>query len=159
MSETNQNEFERYADLGSEISTLVFEEGGKNLENFEHSGRKGMKWYRHIFGKFQSLAKYAKGSSVSLNKTDQSSSETKEETDPKKMTDEQLRTKINRLRLENDYITEKKKQQPDKKAQKLLFDIAAESGRRFVSAFMQNVGAQLGQAAGKNLVEENKKRK
>lgn len=32
-------------------------------DTLEHSGRKGMKWYQHIFGDYQDHAKYAKGSS------------------------------------------------------------------------------------------------
>lgn len=45
------------------------EQKWNDLENYrdslEHYGRKGMKWYEHIFGKEQSHAKYSKSSSGS----------------------------------------------------------------------------------------------
>lgn len=52
-----------------------------------HYGRKGMKWYQHIFGERQSNAKYNKS-----NKEDY-----------KTLSDEELRSRINRIRLEREY--------------------------------------------------------
>ena len=54
---------------------------------FAHYGRKGMKWYQHIFGERQSHAKYNK------SKKD----------DYKNLSDEELRSRINRIRLEREY--------------------------------------------------------
>lgn len=52
---------------------MIIEEASWNelaeyREALEHSGRKGMKWYQHIFGKYQGHAKYSKGSSGSSEK-------------------------------------------------------------------------------------------
>ena len=54
---------------------------------FAHYGRKGMKWYQHIFGERQSHAKYNKS----------------RKEDYKELSDEELRSRINRLRLEREY--------------------------------------------------------
>ena len=58
-----------------------------------HYGRKGMKWYQHIFGRLQSHAKYTK----------QRKSDTKT-LNYKKASNEDLQKRIGRLKLEKEYL-------------------------------------------------------
>ena len=70
---------------------------------FAHFGRDGMKWYQHIFGKFQPQAKYAGGESE--KSSSQTSSQKKEKAPShKKMSNEEIKKRIDRLTLEKQYL-------------------------------------------------------
>lgn len=74
---------------------IVEENTWNDLERYrtelEHTGRKGMKWYQHIFGDYQKSAKYAKGSSDATKGTKKSSTDNKKEKADKKSADEKAR--------------------------------------------------------------------
>lgn len=85
-----------------------------------HYGRRGMKWYQHIYGEFQSGAKYSKKGTAAKptgKKTtalerakakkasdEAASKRPKKPEDPvKKLSDQELQNRINRLRNEQTY--------------------------------------------------------
>ena len=72
------------------VKKLTFEEEYDpiDIEDYlAHYGRKGMKWYEHIFGRLQEHAKYNKS----------------KKNEYKRLSDDELRTRINRLKLEREY--------------------------------------------------------
>lgn len=77
-----------------------------------HFGRKGMKWYQHIFGDEDSRAKYAssyqQGSKISSDARSVVGSAGRiknisKQKDVSKMSDEELRSIINRMNMEQQY--------------------------------------------------------
>ena len=120
----------------------------KYESQLQHAGRKGMKWYQHIYGDYDSSAKYAK-KGVKDTKSNKNQNESKNSNSKNKkvdsnatktvsgMTDDELRTLINRMKLENDYRTELARYQPqkNKRAKDLLSRIGEKS--------IENVGTQL----------------
>ena len=81
----------------------------------EHYGRKGMKWGQHIFGEFQSQAKYAKGKSTNgtlqKNKKETTAKPETKVDKPKApqqkrlqdLTNEELDALLKRARMEDEY--------------------------------------------------------
>lgn len=98
-------------------------------DDLYHYGRKGMKWYQHIFGETQSHAQYAKKNKGLGN-----------------LSDDELKSKRDRLRLENEYLEEKKKRaEKDKsKFSKEATRIALAAGERFITSYFQKLGEKMG---------------
>ena len=67
-----------------------------------HYGRKGMKWYEHIFGKLQSHAKYNKGGKKT--ETTKTIKEPRKSNKYKKLSTEELKKRIERLEVEKRYV-------------------------------------------------------
>lgn len=65
-----------------------------NNEALEHHGRKGQKWYQHIFGKEQSHAKYAEGQPSSSKKTKKTFRERMAESAEKRKSEKEAKDKI-----------------------------------------------------------------
>lgn len=70
-------------------------------EALEHDGRKGMKWYQHIFGRYQSGAKYADNSSSDNGSNKKSRSEKKEEKAASKAAKETAKKETDRQKILN----------------------------------------------------------
>lgn len=120
-----------------------------------HHGRKGMKWYQHIFGEYQEQAKYA-GTKTSSKKSSPKTSEKQTKSSPKKekkqshkkMSNEDLQKRIDRLKIEKEYLDltrdtrTKGKKLVDKAldvVEKSSFDIAQQTltslGKKYVYQF------------------------
>ena len=120
-----------------------------------HYGRKNMKWYEHIFGKFQEHAKYAgrkaapkKSSTKTEEKQTKPSSKKEKKQSHKKMSNEELQKRIDRLKIEKEYLDltrdtrTKGKRLVDKTLdvlEKSSFDIAQQTltslGKKYVYQF------------------------
>lgn len=130
-----------------------------------HYGRQGMKWYQHVFGEYQSGAKYAKkgtaakpsgkkttalqraktkkaADDAAKKKASQGKGKTKE--DPvKKMSDQELQARINRLQNEQRYkeLTRGQKSVVQRGA-KVVGSILSQSGKqvatKYVTQWMDN---------------------
>lgn len=138
-----------------------------------HYGRRGMKWYQHIYGEFQSGAKYSKKGTAAKptgKKTTAlerakakkaadkvASKQPKKREDPvKKMSDQELQKRIDRLRKEKEY-KELMRSKPTlvQTGAKTVKGILANSGKqvatKYVTQWMDN---QV-----KNALESRKKDK
>ncbi len=148
-----------------------------------HFGRKGMKWYQHIFGEFQSAAKYAKGKGNPAQKkapakTEKSVSKPKEKKqNHKKMSNEELQKRIDRMSLEKQYLDLNKETRTNgkrfvdtflKTMEKTGFDILQQSltqvGKKYVSNFLDKriddfLKSQEAQAKKEQSQKDNKKKK
>ena len=88
------------------VTKLTFEEeyDPVDIEDYlAHYGRKGMKWYQHIFGRLQGHAKYAKEKAVA-KRSEKVKKKDKTEKNYKKISDEELKRRISRLRNEKEYL-------------------------------------------------------
>ncbi len=110
-----------------------------------HYGRKGMKWYEHIFGKLQEHAKYNKKKSAQKKASKQIEKEEKKKkrASYKKLSDEELRRRIDRQKLEKEYLeltkeTRTNSQRLVKRALNLLEDV----GFDVVKGSVENIGKQ-----------------
>lgn len=101
-----------------------------------HYGVKGMKWYQHIFGKLDNRGKYKEKAESSNNKKE----------NVKTMTDEDLRKRIERLRMESEYKRLVKDLQPEevKKGESFLTGVLKESGKELAMNFAKGYGSAKG---------------
>lgn len=143
-----------HAAIGEEfVTSLLYDDS----DELYHYGRKGMKWGQHIFGKVKTGAKKAGKKTAELAKSGyekastaykshQSAKKAKAEakeaakrakiTDWKKLTDDELKARINRLDMERQYKELLKKSEPDyvSSGKKVLTNILESS--------VQNIGSQ-----------------
>lgn len=111
-------------------------------EELYHYGRKGMKWGQHIFGKAKSYVVKRKKSKQLEKARDAKAKKQKEAAERKKlvesgrlsvkkMTDDEIRTKMERMQLEKDY-------------KKLLSETSkAQKGKDFVGKVMERSGENI----------------
>ena len=93
---------------------------------FAHYGRKGMKWYEHIFGRLQAHAKYAKEKRQSKKELRKNMEQKIKKSNYKKLSDEELKSRINRLRSEKEYLE--------------LNRATRKAGKRAAAAVLQAIG-------------------
>lgn len=144
------------------------------MSELMHYGRKGMKWYQHIFGEIDARGKYAaakvkqaskdaldkmreREAAAKVRKQDQANVSSKRKLS--EVPDEELRKRVERLRLEQEYrrlVTDKKKEMS--KGQKAVFDILTEAGKRGAAAFASVAGTNLAKVMQENQ-NASKKRK
>ncbi len=129
-------------------------------DELEHSGRKGMKWYQHIFTKKDGSLNYLgkrKAKKMKDNYTRltgkqlrRNPTKSKESKPVNEMTDAQIRKRIERIRLENELNSLQPAKVSKGKAitQKLsrnLTDMAIERGTRILGDYVEkNVRSKLG---------------
>lgn len=154
MGVYSKEEFAEHAAIGEAfVDGLLYDDS----DELYHYGRKGMKWGQHIFGKVKSGAKKAGKKTAELAKAGYDKVSTahkarKEEkkakeaakeaakrakiTDWKKLSNEELKARIERLDLEKQYKDLLKKTEPDyvSSGKKVLTNILESSA--------QNIGSQ-----------------
>lgn len=100
-----------------------------NSDELMHYGRKGMKWGQHIFGKVKDAAGKRKA-----RREEQKAEEVRKArlkiTSSRKLTDEELKSRIERLKLEDDYNQLMRKVDPAKSTK----------GRDFVMNVLEKIG-------------------
>lgn len=142
------------------VTKLTFEEeyDPVDIEDYlAHYGRKGMKWYEHIFGRLQGHAKYAKDGA------------TKKSRNYKKLSDEDLRKDIERKKLEKEYLElTRETRTTGKRLVKRALDLLEDEGFNIVKGSVDNIGKQyvtywlgsmINKKAGKELVNPKKGQK
>lgn len=120
------------------------------MSELMHYGRKGMKWYQHIFGDQDSRAKYSKGSDSAPKKEKVGD-----------LSDAELQKRINRLRMESEYkklLSEKKGS--ISKGESFLKKILKRAGEEFATNFAKGYGQKLGEyvVQNKRLDEDDRRR-
>lgn len=100
-----------------------------NSDELMHYGRKGMKWGQHIFGKVKSAAGRARARREEKKARELKKARSKI-TSSRKLTDEELKARIERLRLEDDYNQLMRKVDPTKSTK----------GRDFVMNVLEKIG-------------------
>ena len=122
---------------------LTFEEEYDpiDIEDYlAHYGRKGMKWYEHIFGKLQSHAKYNKDGKTETSKSNKKEKKSKSY---KKLSDEDLKKRIERAKLEKEYLDLTKDTRSNgKRLVKRALDLLEDSGFNIVKGSVENIGKQ-----------------
>lgn len=143
-----------------------------------HYGRRGMKWGQNIFGKKKSsstgkkkkkigeqtvnaVTKKKKSSSPSSNSSSSSSTKTKTEAPKQKsvkeMSDNELREKINRIRLEQEYakLNPRKVSAGEAAVNKILNDVVIPSATNAARSALQDyANKKLKEALGLNQPED-----
>ena len=100
-----------------------------NSDELMHYGRKGMKWGQHIFGKIKSAAGKAK-TRREEKKAEEEKRVRAKITSSRKLTDDELKARIKRLQLEDDYNQLMRKVDPAKSTK----------GRDFVMNVLEKIG-------------------
>jgi hypothetical protein len=154
MGFNSNEEFVEHAALGEAfVDSLLYDDS----DELYHYGRKGMKWGQHIFGKVKSGAKQAAKKTTELAKAGYKKASTAHKihkaekkakevakvaakrakiTDWKKLSNEELKARIERLDMEKQYKELLKKTEPDyvSSGKKVLTNILESS--------VQNIGSQ-----------------
>ena len=129
-------------------------------DELEHSGRKGMKWYQHIFTKKDGSLNYLGKRKVKKMKDDytrltgkqlrRNPTKSKGTKPVNEMTDAQIRKRIERIRLENELnslqpVKVSKGKAITQKLSRNLTDMAIERGTRMLGDYVEkNVRSKLG---------------
>ena len=123
----------------------------------EHYGHRGMKWGQHIFGDYQSHAKYAKGKTATgtfkKNKKQtepKAQTKTEEQKAPKQkrlqdLSDDELRTLLNRARMEDEYrrLQPKKLDVGKRLVQNVLVPVLEQQAKNYLNAQLGKVVSDL----------------
>ena len=131
---------------------------------FAHYGRKGMKWYQHIFGEVQSHAKYAKKGNSTKSKSknkDQKKVKVKiSKKSYKQLSDEDLQRRINRLRNEKEYLElTRVTRRAGKRAVVSVLGAVGKGTLRVIEDQTKNVGNRIVGQIISDLLDEEKKKK
>lgn len=100
-----------------------------NSDELMHYGRKGMKWGQNIFGKVKSAVGRAKKRREDKKEEEVKKSRSKI-TSSRKLTNEELKQRIDRMRLEDDYNQLMRKVDP----------VRSTKGRDFVLNVLEKIG-------------------
>ena len=107
-----------------------------------HYGRKGMKWYEHIFGRYQSNSKYAKKGG-SVKNTISNISNKRQKQNVKKLSSEEIKNRIDRMRLEKEYLDlSKDTRSKGKKAVDKILESVGDASLNIVKRSVENIGQQ-----------------
>lgn len=148
-----------------------------NSEEFiAHYGREGMKWYQHIFGKFQEHAKYNKEKrALKKGEKKQKKEEQKDlsnkikqtlkKNNYKKLSNEELKNRIERMKVEKEYLDLAK---DTRTKGKKFIDGIAELSTDILKGSVKNIGQQyvsywlgvaINKKAGQDIVNPKKGQK
>lgn len=129
-----------------------------NENELIHYGRKGMKWYQHIFGEIDKRAAYASAklkaasdAANALKKANASVSKDKELASNKaalrRLSDAELQARINRLNMEKQYRELVLGPQKEKthKGRDIVLDVIASFGKTAASSLGKAYGEEKGE--------------
>ena len=131
-----------------------------------HYGRKGMKWGQRIFGKLKSGAGRLKTAANNAKAKRAEKKAVKEQkrrakiTNHKRLTDEELTERINRLRKEKEYMDLIKDTDSGKKGKAFVSDILESVGKNLFTQVGNHYGSKaLNKIIGEEVIYANNKKK
>lgn len=153
----------------------VYDNETKNLHYYSndelyHYGRKGMKWGQHIFGKVKNAAvgagRFAKNTATDIKNKRAAKEEAERKaqrakiTNPKKLTDDELKERIARLQKEKEYKDLLKNTAASKRGHEFVTDIMESIGKNLFTQVGNHYGAEaLNKMIGKEVIFANNKKK
>lgn len=130
-----------------------------------HYGRKGMKWYQHIFGDKGSTSGN-KGKSGKTDDEEKSGSSKSSSSSGKRpmhnMSNEELQNAIDRLNLEKRYkeLMQSVNPPPSRRGKKFVTDVLEKSGKNIGEQLVTYaMGTMINKSAGKEIVNPKKGQK